>query len=76
MKTRLLRCGYTRLGGAGIYTGTFDDTTGTLTAPTPYITDLGSQSYLAVTDDHILYAVDAEGDTGGVASYDRLVNPL
>ena len=75
MKQRLLLGGYTRHGGAGIYTGTFDDTQGQLTAPQPYITDLGSPTYLAVSDDHILYAVDAEGDQGGVASYDLNVNP-
>ncbi|OAU83171.1 6-phosphogluconolactonase, partial [Lacticaseibacillus rhamnosus] len=65
MKQKLLLGGYTRHGGAGIYTGTFDDTQGQLTAPQPYITDLGSPTYLAVSDDHILYAVDAEGDQGG-----------
>ena len=54
MKQRLLLGGYTRHGGAGIYTGTFDDTQGQLTAPQPYITDLGSPTYLAVSDDHIL----------------------
>ena len=75
MKQKLLLGGYTRHGGAGIYTGTFDDTQGQLTAPQPYITDLGSPTYLAVSDDHILYAVDAEGDQGGVASYDLNVNP-
>lgn len=75
MKQKLLLGGYTRHGGAGIYTGTFDDTQGQLTASQPYITDLGSPTYLAVSDDHILYAVDAEGDQGGVASYDLNVNP-
>ena len=75
MKQKLLLGGYTRHGGAGIYTGTFDDTQGQLTAPQPDITDLGSPTYLAVSDDHILYAVDAEGDQGGVASYDLNVNP-
>ena len=35
MKQRLLLGGYTRHGGAGIYTGTFDDTQCQLTAPQP-----------------------------------------
>ncbi|MDE3314769.1 lactonase family protein [Lacticaseibacillus zeae] len=75
MKQRLLLGGYTRHGGAGIYAGTFDDTQGQLAAPTPLISDLGSPTYLAVSDDNILYAVDAEGDQGGVASYDLNTNP-
>ncbi len=46
-----------------------------MAAPTPLISDLGSPTYLAVSDDNILYAVDVEGDEGGVASYDLNTNP-
>ncbi|MFR6020979.1 MAG: beta-propeller fold lactonase family protein, partial [Lactobacillaceae bacterium] len=75
MKQRLLLGGYTRHGGAGVYAGTFDNDETHLPTPAPFITDLGSPTYLAVSDDNILYAVDAEGDQGGVAAYDLNVDP-
>ena len=75
MKQRLLLGGYTRHGGAGVYAGTFDNDEAHLPTPAPFITDLGSPTYLAVSDDNILYAVDAEGDQGGVAAYDLNVDP-
>ncbi len=48
MIEKFLIGGYTKRGGAGIYAASFDPDTATVTTPQPYITSLGSPTYLAV----------------------------
>lgn len=50
----------------GIYSAHFDDETGTLTIPQPYFTALGSPTYLAISQRQVMYAIDGDGDQGGL----------
>lgn len=70
MKQRVLLGGYTRHEGRGVYRATFDDDGGTLSTPKPYITNLGSPTYLAVSCKNIAYVIDEEGQQGGLAAID------
>ena len=80
LKQTVLLGGYTRKGGQGIYSAHFDDETGTLTTPQPYFTALGSPTYLAISQRQVMYAIDGDGDQGGIAAIDmsgahpRLIN--
>lgn len=69
MIEKFLIGGYTKRGGAGIYAASFDPDTATVTTPQPYITSLGSPTYLAVAGGKTLYAVTAGDGVGGVTSF-------
>lgn len=75
MKETVLLGGYTRHEGQGIYRADFDSDTGAMSTPEPYITSLGSPTYMAVSNAGIAYAVDATDGKGGVAAIDLNQNP-
>ncbi|WP_179394332.1 beta-propeller fold lactonase family protein [Lacticaseibacillus absianus] len=70
MNQIVLLGGYTRKTGKGLYRAAFDDATGTLTTPTPYLETLGSPTYMAVSKANVAYVVDAGDGVGGVAAVD------
>ncbi|KRM72320.1 lactonase family protein [Lacticaseibacillus brantae] len=75
MQETVLIGGYTRQSGKGIYRASFDSDSKQLTTPTPFITSIGSPTYLAVSKANGLYTVDADGDQGGVAAVDLSTTP-
>jgi len=75
MQETVLIGGYTRQTGKGIYQATFDSDSQQLTTPIPFITSIGSPTYMAVSKANGLYAVDADGDQGGVAAVDLSTTP-
>lgn len=82
MKQIVLLGSYTKKGSQGIYRAQFDDETGDLTTPQPYFTGLGSPTYLAISQQQVMYAIDGDGDQGGIAAVDisgeqpRLLNTV
>ncbi|MFD1392266.1 lactonase family protein [Lacticaseibacillus jixianensis] len=75
MKETVLFGGYTRHEGQGVYRASFDSETGSLSEAEPYITSVGSPTYLAVSKANAAYLVDAGDGKGGVAAFDLNQTP-
>ncbi|WP_203623251.1 MULTISPECIES: lactonase family protein [unclassified Lacticaseibacillus] len=75
MKETVLLGGYTKHEGQGVYRATFDSETGRLSEAEPYITGIGSPTYLAVSKANAAYLVDAADGKGGLAAFDLNQTP-
>lgn len=79
MKEKILFGGYTRRGGQGIYEATLDTEQAVIDEPQAFI-KVGQPTYLALSQNQVLYTVTKEGEEGGLSAYDlsgetpRLIN--
>lgn len=69
MSEKILFGTYTKSTSKGIYQATFDDATGEM-GPVELVAEVGSPTYVALSKANKLYAVDRNGDQGGVATLD------
>ncbi|RRG17936.1 lactonase family protein [Weissella viridescens] len=69
MAEKMLFGTYTKRISKGIYQADFDEQTGKM-SNVEAIAEIGSPTYLAVSDANVLYAVDKQDGQGGVAVYD------
>lgn len=69
MSEKILFGTYTKSTSKGIYEAAFDETTGEM-GPVELVAEVGSPTYVALSKANKLYAVDRNGDQGGVATLD------
>lgn len=69
MSEKILFGTYTKSTSKGVYEATFDDQTGEM-GPVKLVAEIGSPTYVALSKANKLYAVDRNGDQGGIATLD------
>lgn len=69
-KETVILGGYTRKDGKGIYKAELDTVTGSLSTPLPFVDSIAGPTYLALSNQGVLYTCAAGDGEGGVAAID------